>query len=416
MHDQRQVGGGGQALVGQVAGRLQRGGELVRDPASRRVGGRRLDGGLAHTSRASHLRAGRRPDEGGRRTRRARGTMSRCRPLPISSPSATTCALRRRLPLPRPRGRRARPAARRPPGFTELAETDCLGARARAPRTTSSATAAWSPSGWAAGRWPRPGCGSSARTPTRRPSRCGRTPTSARPGTGWSASSPTAAGCGTPGWTASSPSPAGWRCAAGRTTLVRLPGAPLRLPSLAIHLDRSVREGLTLDPQRHLVPVWDRDLGTEPGLAEALADAAGVDAGRRRRPRPGARRHPARRRAPAPTARWVAAPRLDNLGCCHSGLPALLAARGRRAHPGAGLQRPRGGRQRLDVRCARQLPRGRRRAAGRRDRSGGDPQAVPRAIARSVLVVGRHGARRAPDPLRPARARRTGRSSAADRC
>src|SRR5919202_1346161 len=64
----------------------------------------------------------------------------------------------------------------------------------------------------------------------------------------------------------------------GGTALVRLPGAPLRLPSLAIHLDRSVREGLTLDPQRHLVPVWDRDLGTEPGLIEALADEAGADA------------------------------------------------------------------------------------------------------------------------------------------
>src|SRR5215218_9067442 len=63
----------------------------------------------------------------------------------------------------------------------------------------------------------------------------------------------------------------------GATALVRLPGSPLRLPSLAIHLDRSVREGLTLDPQRQLVPVWDRDLGIEPGLAEALA--AVVDAG-----------------------------------------------------------------------------------------------------------------------------------------
>ena len=65
----------------------------------------------------------------------------------------------------------------------------------------------------------------------------------------------------------------------GGTALVRLPGAPLRLPSLAIHLDRSVREGLTLDPQRHLVPVWaSDDLDTEPGLLEALAAAAGVPA------------------------------------------------------------------------------------------------------------------------------------------
>jgi aspartyl aminopeptidase len=46
----------------------------------------------------------------------------------------------------------------------------------------------------------------------------------------------------------------------GVSRLVRLAGATLRLPSLAIHLDRSIREGLVLDPQRHLVPV----LGLEP--------------------------------------------------------------------------------------------------------------------------------------------------------
>ena len=112
----------------------------------------------------------------------------------------------------------------------------------------------------------------------------------------------------------------------GATVLVRLPGAPLRLPSLAIHLDRSVREGLTLDPQQHLVPVWDRDLAAEPGLLEALAAAAGVG--------PDdivghdlvlADTQPA---APAGAdGSWVAAPRLDNLGGCHSGLLALLAAR-----------------------------------------------------------------------------------------
>jgi aspartyl aminopeptidase len=109
------------------------------------------------------------------------------------------------------------------------------------------------------------------------------------------------------------------------TALVRLPGAPLRLPSLAIHLDRSVREGLTLDPQKHLVPVWDRDLGTEPGLAEALADAVGAT--------PDdvvghdlvlADTQPAG--VAGADGSWIAAPRLDNLGCCHSGLLALLAA------------------------------------------------------------------------------------------
>ena len=56
----------------------------------------------------------------------------------------------------------------------------------------------------------------------------------------------------------------------GSTALVRLPGAPLRFPSLAIHLDRSVRESLKLDPQRDLVPVWSGELSTAPGLRAAV--------------------------------------------------------------------------------------------------------------------------------------------------
>ena len=65
------------------------------------------------------------------------------------------------------------------------------------------------------------------------------------------------------------------RCVGGadgevETRLVRLPGGPVRLPSLAIHLDRSVREGLTLDPQTQLVPVWGSD-GDDRPLLDHLA-------------------------------------------------------------------------------------------------------------------------------------------------
>lgn len=111
----------------------------------------------------------------------------------------------------------------------------------------------------------------------------------------------------------------------GRAVPVVLPGAPLRLPSLAIHLDRGVRDGVVLDPQRHLVPVWSPDLETVPGLLEALADAAGVAVG-------DVVGHDLVLRDPLPAAAtgadgtWVAGPRLDDLGCCHSGLLALLAA------------------------------------------------------------------------------------------
>ncbi|SEM12480.1 aspartyl aminopeptidase [Blastococcus sp. DSM 46786] len=170
----------------------------------------------------------------------------------------------------------------------------------------------------------------------------------------------------------------------GRTALVRLPGAPLRLPSLAIHLDRSVREGLTLDPQQHLVPVWDRDLGTGPGLAEALADAAGVDL----RDVVGtdlvlADTQPTARAGADGT--WVAAPRLDDLACCHSGLLALLAApAGARTqvlvcndHEEVGSGSMSGARGSFLEDVVRRL-------AAATDP--GDPQAAHRALARSVLV------------------------------
>ncbi|MDP5181068.1 M18 family aminopeptidase [Blastococcus sp. BMG 814] len=170
----------------------------------------------------------------------------------------------------------------------------------------------------------------------------------------------------------------------GRTALVRLPGAPLRLPSLAIHLDRSVREGLTLDPQQHLVPVWDRDLGTGPGLADALADAAGVDL----RDVVGtdlvlADTQPSARAGADGT--WVAAPRLDDLACCHSGLLALLAApAGARTqvlvcndHEEVGSGSMSGARGSFLEDVVRRL-------AAATDP--GDPQAAHRALARSVLV------------------------------
>lgn len=111
------------------------------------------------------------------------------------------------------------------------------------------------------------------------------------------------------------------------TRLVVLPDAPLRIPSLAIHLDRSVREqGLRLDPQRHAVPLWGPDVGgAEPGLIAVVADALGA--------RPGdVLGHDlvtADTQPPARTGRdgaWLAAPRLDNLSSCHAGSAALIAS------------------------------------------------------------------------------------------
>ncbi len=108
--------------------------------------------------------------------------------------------------------------------------------------------------------------------------------------------------------------------------LVHLAGAPLRIPSLAIHLDRQVsQEGLRLNPQQHLVPLWGPAADGEPGLVEVLADHMGVD-------RQAVLGHELVTADTQPAALggagdgYVFSPRLDNLASCHAGVAALTAA------------------------------------------------------------------------------------------
>ncbi|MFD9444128.1 M18 family aminopeptidase [Streptomyces sp. NPDC060006] len=112
----------------------------------------------------------------------------------------------------------------------------------------------------------------------------------------------------------------------GSTRLVNVDRALLRVPQLAIHLDRSVTaEGLKLDKQRHLQPIWGlgddardgdliRFLEQESGITEG--ETTGWDL----------MVHPIE--APAYLGRdqeLLAGPRMDNLLSVHAGTAALAA-------------------------------------------------------------------------------------------
>jgi aspartyl aminopeptidase len=110
----------------------------------------------------------------------------------------------------------------------------------------------------------------------------------------------------------------------GREHLART-GPLLRVPQLAIHLDRAVNDGLTLDKQRHTQPVWglgspaDADLlGVVAGAAEIPPDdVAGFDLVVADTQPP---------RAFGAGDELFASGRLDNLLSVHAGLVALLGA------------------------------------------------------------------------------------------
>ncbi|WP_375423305.1 M18 family aminopeptidase [uncultured Friedmanniella sp.] len=112
----------------------------------------------------------------------------------------------------------------------------------------------------------------------------------------------------------------------GSTRLVRT-GAIMRIPQLAIHLDRGVNaDGLKLDPQQHTAPVWSvghRGLS----ILDHLADAAGCAASQI----DGYDLVAFDTAAPAvfgPHQEFLASGRLDNLSSVHAALSALLASPG----------------------------------------------------------------------------------------
>jgi aspartyl aminopeptidase len=117
----------------------------------------------------------------------------------------------------------------------------------------------------------------------------------------------------------------------GSNVLVDLERPLLRIPSLAIHLNRSVNtDGLVLNPQRHLAPIWALEAATgladirelvvraRPGLA--AKDVLGMDLCLYEA-------HPGILSGASEELLHVG--RLDNLGSCHAAVTALAAAAGR---------------------------------------------------------------------------------------
>lgn len=111
----------------------------------------------------------------------------------------------------------------------------------------------------------------------------------------------------------------------GSRRLVRLDEPLLRVPQLAIHLDRSVNDGLSLDRQRQTQPVWSLGHPEQGALLRRVAAAAGLDAAEvlgwdlmlhdvQKPGLLGAERE------------FVVSARLDNLVSVHAAVTALVAA------------------------------------------------------------------------------------------
>ena len=115
--------------------------------------------------------------------------------------------------------------------------------------------------------------------------------------------------------------------------LVRIDEPLLRVPQLAIHLDREIMtEGLKLNPQSHLAPIWDLDgdQGSQAGFVGLLAERLDVGAGDVLAWDVMAHDLTPSRRTGVDGV-FVSAPRLDNLCSSFAGLHGL--ARHRRRHP-----------------------------------------------------------------------------------
>ncbi|RMH72678.1 MAG: M18 family aminopeptidase [Actinomyces sp.] len=109
------------------------------------------------------------------------------------------------------------------------------------------------------------------------------------------------------------------------TRLVRIDRPILRVPQLAIHLHREIdSEGLKLDRQRHLAPVWGLGAGDEGAFRRLLAAELDVDPGRILA-WDVMTHDTAPSRLVGPDEEFVSAPRIDNLASCFCAVETLAA-------------------------------------------------------------------------------------------
>ena len=194
----------------------------------------------------------------------------------------------------------------------------------------------------------------------------------------------------------------------GEQRLVRT-GAIMRIPQLAIHLDRSANEeGVKLDRQLHTAPVWSVN---RPDLTimEQIALLAGCEVDEI----DGSDLSAYATTPPevfGPTDEFLASGRLDNLSSVHAAADRADRHRGQRPdHRHRGV-RSRGDRQRVALR--RRRSRARRRAEPDLRLARRLTRRPPACAGRLGLPVRRHRPRRPPE-LRPAA--RSGQPAAAQR-
>jgi aspartyl aminopeptidase len=118
-----------------------------------------------------------------------------------------------------------------------------------------------------------------------------------------------------------------------RTQLVDLERPVARIPSLAIHLNRTVNtEGLRIDPQEHLAPLWALASDGARDLRQMLVSAAGASSANAilgwdlslYDVQPATRG--------GTDGQFLHAARLDNLASCHAAVSALLSSQGPTPH------------------------------------------------------------------------------------